>query len=488
MEDIPNGFTGFSKRDPGFVSAGEAMRKRRAEAEYRKQDPERYRNSGKRAAQFGWQLPQKEAVPGTIGDSWVKRRIEQPKDMKRFLRVPDVTKGEEAPVYDERALNEIPETDRRWAWVQVDLAAIRHNTLAVKNTLSRDVKLMAVVKADGYGHGAVQCARTALNTGAEQVAVATVNEAIALREGMINAPILILSEPPVSSIPLLLAYHIMPSVYTAEFAVKYAEAADSIGLRAPYHLKINTGMNRIGVQYSEVIDFMRQIMFHRALELKGTFTHFATADDMDTMEIERANSRFMTALDMMRTAGINPGIVHAANSAASCRFPQLQYDMVRVGLSLYGYYSTPEMFGLIDLVPSMSVHARITDVRNVPLGEGVGYSLTYRSGGYAKICTIPVGYADGLRYGLSNRTDFVVAGRQYPQVGNICMDQCMFEVAQRSRGTQAYYEPEIGDEVLVVGSDGNAFVTIDEMAEKLGSMSYEITIGFGNSRLPRVYT
>lgn len=448
-------------------------------------DETRYKESGRKAARLGWQVPRENLV--VDGAKQRPAANTDPTEMKHYLRVPDVLAGEMPPVYDMEALDEIPEYDRRWSWVEISLSAVRHNTLAVKRSLQPGVRLMAVVKADGYGHGAVQCARTMLNSGAEQLAVATVDEGIQLREAGIQAPILVLSEPPISSIPLLLAHKIMPSVYTVEFAVRYAEAADSIDLRAPYHLKVNTGMNRIGVHYSEVTEFLRQISFHRALDLVGTFTHFATADETDTMEIERANNRFLMALDAMEAAGVDPGIVHAANSAATTRFPQLQYDMVRVGLSLYGYYSTPEMFGMIDLVPAMSVHARITDVKNVPLGEGVSYFLTYRSGGYAKVCTVPIGYADGLKFNLSNKIDFVMDGKQHPQVGNICMDQCMFEVSQRSRGTMAHQDPQIGDEVLIVGAQGDAFATIDQMADVLGSMSYEVCIGFGNGRMPRVY-
>ena len=162
--------------------------------------------------------------------------------------------------------------------MEVDLNAIRHNIAQVRSRVGQSRRLLAVVKADAYGHGAVRVAKTALNSGADYLAVATVDEGVELREALINAPIMILAEPPASSIPLLLAYKIMPSIYTAEFAIQYAEAADSCGLKAPYHLAVNTGMNRIGVHHSEVVSFLKQVDFHRALDLKGVFTHFATAD------------------------------------------------------------------------------------------------------------------------------------------------------------------------------------------------------------------
>ena len=343
---------------------------------------------------------------------------------------------------------------------------------------------MAVVKADAYGHGAVQVAKTALNSGAEYLGVATVDEAIALREAYVNAPVLVLGEPPASAIPLLLAYKIMPSIYTAEFAILYAEAADAFGLAAPFHLKVNTGMNRIGVRYDEVVEFARQISFHRALDLQGTFTHFATADCPGTIDFDRQVKRFAEAVNALRAAGVNPGIVHAANSAAAIRYPEVQLDMVRLGIALYGFYPCPEAYPLIDLKPAMAVKARITEVKTVPVGEGVSYGLHYRSPGAVKVCTLPIGYADGLRRGLSGRTDVLLGGKRFHQVGNICMDQCMFEVNLRQRHN---LDPQIGDEVVVVGSQGEAAVTIDAMAETLGTIQHEVAIGFGCSRLPRMY-
>ena len=308
--------------------------------------------------------------------------------------------------------------------------------------------------------------------------------AIALREAYVNAPILILGEPPATAIPLLLAYKIMPAVYTAEFAIRYAEAADAFGVSAPFHLKVNTGMNRIGVRWDEVVEFARQISFHRALDLVGTFTHFATADCPGTIDFERQVKRFSEAVNALRAAGINPGIVHAANSAAAIRYPEVQLDMVRLGISLYGFYPCPEAYPMIDLKPAMSVKARITDVKTLPVGEGVSYGLNYRSPGAVKICTMPIGYADGFRRGLSGRTDVLLAGRRFHQVGNICMDQSMFEVNLRQRND---LDPQIGDTVTIVGEQGEASVTIDQMAETLGTIQHEVAIGFGCSRLPRLY-
>jgi alanine racemase len=246
-------------------------------------------------------------------------------------------------------------------------------------------------------------------------------------------------------------------------------------------------MNRIGVHYSQVIEFLRQVTFHPGLELVGTFTHFATADEYDTMEFERALRRFEDALAQMRAAGVDPGIVHAANSAAIFRFPRAHFDMVRLGICLYGVHPSDVTRQLVNLRPVMSVHARITDVKSVPVGEGVSYGLRYQSRGYNRICTLPIGYADGLRRGLSDKLDVIMGGQAYPQVGSICMDQCMFEVSQKSRPSAAKADPQIGDTVTILGAEGNAENTLDGMAAQLGTIPYEVAIGFGCSRLPRIY-
>ena len=471
-KDLPSGFTGFARRNSNsnFESAADAIRAReaqRAAAGTAKPAPRRA------TASF---LSQAEARNEAAFEA---QAAQQP------------TAGAEAPEqpkpsFDPDKLATIPSKDRRWSWIEIDLNAIRHNTQAVKKAIGAGRHLMAIVKADAYGHGAVRVAKTALNSGADYLGVATVDEGIQLREGLVNAPILMLAEPPASAIPLLLAYKIMPAVYTSEFAISYAEAADSMGIKAPFHLAVNTGMNRIGVRHDEVVSFMNQVGFHRALDLVGTFTHFATADCPETLDFQIQAKRFIEAVDALREAGINPGIVHCANSAAAIRYPDVRFDMVRLGIGLYGYYPCPECFPLIDLKPAMSVHARITDTRLVPMSEGVSYGLNYRSSGSVKICTVPIGYADGLRRGLSGRMDFIVDGVRCRQVGNICMDQCMLEVDLRSYARRQRIDPQIGDEVLIVGEQGEAAVSIEELCETLGTIPHELCIGFSH-RMPRYY-
>lgn len=398
---------------------------------------------------------------------------------------PPATAGFSAGFSDE-GLESVTGPERRWSWVEIDLSAIRHNVQVAKRRLAPGCRLVAVVKANAYGHGAVQVAKIALSAGAAQLAVATVNEGVQLRRAGIDAPILVLSEPPASAVPLLLHHRLTPSVYTPEFAIAYGEAADRHGVRAPFHLAVNTGMNRIGVRFDEALDFVRQISFHRALEQLGTFTHFATADCAETLDFNMQLRRFKETVAAMRAAGIDPGLVHCANSAAILRYPETHMDMARLGISMYGFHPCPETRGYFDLRPAMSVHARITAVNTPPMSEGVSYGMNYRSTGSVKICTIPVGYADGYVRALSGRTSVVYAGHLCRQVGNICMDQCMFEVDMRSHGTHRRLDPHVGDEVLLVGAQSPAAVSIEDLCDVLGTIPHELCCAF-SLRMPKVY-
>ena len=382
---------------------------------------------------------------------------------------------------------EIPEIQQRWSWLEIDLSAIRHNVEDARAQLQPGTKLLAVVKADGYGHGAVECARASLEAGADYLGVATAPEAFKLREaGITDVPLMIISQPPAETAPLLVKHQVMPAVYDPKFALAYGAAAEAAGVKAPYHMAVNTGMNRIGVRWTDVVDFQKAVAGCDALQLVGTFTHFATADCPATAEFETQVARFQQAIDALREAGVNPGIVHAANSASIWRYPQVHFDMVRLGISLYGFMACPEIADIADLQLAMTVHARITDTRMVEPGDGVSYGLHYNPTEYERVCTVPLGYADGLRRGLSSNTSFIWNGRLCRQVGNICMDQCMFVVDIRPDENGEVANPQVGDEVLIVGKQGDAEVTITEMAQKLGSNDHEIAIGFAQ-RMPRVF-
>ncbi len=480
LDTLPNGFIGGFPKDPDFISAGEASRRAREAARRASAYPP--------SEGFEPSNPLDEALlyGGRRPDAAPEGSFQYARDLDSGQRLAGEHPFEDIRL-DAASIPDYDPRDLRWAWVEVDLSAIRHNIAETRRYLNNRSRLMAVVKADAYGHGAVEVSKAALAAGADRLAVATVPEALALREAGLTAPIQVLSQPPAAAIPLLVDFAITPSVYEPDFAVAYGEAADRKGMKAPFHLAVNTGMNRIGVHHRDVVEFLYQVSFHRALQLEGTFTHFATADCPEELEFDRQRRRFEEAILAIRSAGFDPGIVHAANSAAIYRFPHVHYDMVRQGISLYGFHPCNETRGYVDLRPAMSVHARITDVHAVPMSEGVSYGLDYRSPGSVKICTLPLGYADGLRVGLSGNMDVIMGGRYYRQVGRICMDQCMFEVDMRRRATVPAADPQVGDHVIVVGTEGAAQTTIDEMAERLHTIHYELAIGFAQ-RLPRIYT
>ena len=377
----------------------------------------------------------------------------------------------------------IPET--RWAWVEIDRGALRRNVRAFKGLLGSRQRLCCVVKADAYGHGAVECARVMQSAGADMFAVATVLEGVALREGGVTAPILLLSEPPVEAIPLLLEHEIMPTIYTVEFALAFGEGAVRAGTVGKYHLAIETGMNRIGVHYTEVVEFRHSIDFHRGLSCAGVFTHFATADDIDGWDYKLQCKRFDEAVRAMRDAGFDCGTVHCDNTPATMLDDTTRYDMVRVGIGLYGLQPCEAAAARMPLEPVMSVRARITRTTHPAMGEGVSYGFTYRVPRTAvQVCTIPLGYADGLSRTLSNRIDVLYRGERVRQVGNICMDQCMFAIQQTP--IHQIPEAEHGDVVTIIGRDGDAEITMDEMARLRGTINYEVACGFG-MRLEKVY-
>ena len=370
-------------------------------------------------------------------------------------------------------------TKNRWAWAEIDLSAITRNVSNLKALTKRGTIFMAVVKADGYGHGGVRAARAALDGGADRLGVATIAEGMELREAGISAPIMLLSEPPETAIPFLLEHDLTPTVTTREFAVALGTWTSSRGLVARYHLKIDSGMNRIGVRAEDAAQFARGLSGFPGLELEGTFTHFATADVPGDWDVERQLERFRSALEEMRTEGVDPGIVHAANSPATILYPETHLDMVRCGLSIYGLYPSPAAREAVALTPARSVKARATLVKRVAMGESVSYGFTWTAAAPTVVATLPLGYADGIHRAGSNEITVLVGGKRCRQIGRVCMDQLMIEVP---RGV----EVSRGDEVVVVGVQGDERATLEDLAEAAGTINYEMTCSLG-MRLERVY-
>lgn len=380
------------------------------------------------------------------------------------------------------------EPSDRWAWVEIDLNAIKRNTRALKGLLRRGTQLMCAVKADAYGHGAVACTKAMRSAGADQFAVATVAEGVELRKAGIDWPILLLNQVPDGAIQTLVDYDIMPSVFTSDFALAYGELSAAAGKVGKYHLAIDTGMTRIGVMPADAMELRRAIDFHRGLQCAGTFTHFATADSLQDWDFKLQARRFTDVVEALRDAGCDVGLVHCDNTPGTILHPEYHYDMCRVGIGLYGLQPCEATAPRISLTPAMSVRARVIRAVRPAVGEGVSYGLSYRvPTPHIQIATIPLGYADGLSRTLSGRMDVLVHGRRARQVGTICMDQCMFSVD--TNPVRSYHRSQPvseGDLVTIIGVDGDERISADEMADLRGTINYEVTCNFG-MRLEKVY-
>lgn len=377
----------------------------------------------------------------------------------------------------------------RSSWLEISKSALRSNLSFFKRRIAQNTKVMAIVKANAYGHGAASCAKLFLSAGAEQLGVATVAEGKELRRAGIAAPILILSEPPVSSIPVLLDQNLMPTVQTVEFGLEYGEAAASRDVQAGYHLGIDTGMTRNGIDWRDVVEVRDALDFHKGLVCTGTFTHFATADEPHNWDFELQHNRFMEALGALHDADLEFGLVHCDNSAAAVLRQESNYDMVRIGVGLYGLNPSAAFASeFSELQPAMSVHARVTRVSYPPVGAGVSYGMTWRvPKSNMQVASFAVGYADGFSRELSGRAKVLCNGHVFQQVGAICMDHAMFAVEVNPYAQFSAVDPvQVGDEIILLGSQGNNCITAEEIAKLRGTIHYEVVCDFG-MRLEHVY-
>ena len=378
-------------------------------------------------------------------------------------------------------------------WAEVDLDAIAHNISALRGLTKPTTHFMAVVKANAYGHGAVAVAWQALAAGADWLGVARVHEGVELRQAGIRAPILIFGYTPPREAPALLTHDLTATVYSFETASAYSEAACAAGRTLRVHLKVDTGMGRLGL-IPEVFNlsptgkavsgnpvFEADAIAHLpGIELEGVYTHFAAADHADTSYTLAQLEKFNDFLDHLHFAGLSVPIRHAANSAALIRMPKTHFDMVRCGIAMYGLYPSDAVDrDQIVLRPAMEWKSHAIHVKHVPAGFHVSYGMTYTTDRPTVIATVPVGYADGLNRRLSSTGAMLAGGRRVPIVGRVCMDLTMLDL-----GPDANLS--VGDEVVVIGRQGDAVLTADEMAGTLGTINYEVVTTVA-ARVPRVH-
>ena len=365
------------------------------------------------------------------------------------------------------------------AWVEIDLAALTHNVKQLKNLLSPQTELMAVVKADAYGHGAVAVSQTVLSAGASWLGVATIPEGIELREAGIEAPILLLGATHTAQqVKAIAQWHLQPTICTAKQALIFSEVLVGLNQSLPVHAKLDTGMSRLGAPWQEATEFVQLVKGLPNLKLASIYSHLATADSPDTAVMKEQHQRFERAIAQIKTSGINPIRLHLANSAAALADPDLHYDLVRVGLATYGLYPAPHLQNVVDLKPAMQVKAKVTQVKTIEAGTGVSYGYQFIAQRQTKIAVVGVGYADGIPRNLSNKMQVLVKGKLVPQVGAVTMDQLMLDVTDIP-------DLEVGEVVTLLGKDGENQITADDWAATLGTISWEIICGFKH-RLPRV--
>jgi alanine racemase len=361
-----------------------------------------------------------------------------------------------------------------FTWIEIDLAAVEDNVKALRGITG--VPVMAVVKANGYGHGAVEVARAALAAGASWLAVSCAEEALVLRAAGIPVPILVLGMVTPQEADEAIAAGLTLTVYCRETAELYSQRASALGRSVNIHLKVDSGMGRLGTLPGEqTLELAKTAAAMPSVHLEGVFTHLACADEEDPEPTLDQLAKFDATVQMLNAAGIRPAWIHAANSAAAIAFPQARYNIVRAGVAIYGVHPSPTVKLPAPFRPALSWKARLVSCKVLPPGWGVSYGMEYHTSGEETVGVIPVGYADGWR---RNRPNLVLLhGRRTPVIGRVCMDQCMVRLPE---------DASLGTDVVLIGRQGEEEIRVEEVAERWGTINYEVITGI-SARMPRVY-
>jgi alanine racemase len=357
----------------------------------------------------------------------------------------------------------------------VNLRAVSQNIAKIRKTIGRERNLMAVVKADGYGHGSVEVSRTALESGADCLGVALPEEGVILRQAGIDVPILVFGSIQPSEAYKTIDSLLDQTVCSVEATEALNQEACKASVRVNVHVEVDTGMGRIGVKPEDVSAFVRRILKFKNLKVKGIFTHFPSADEADKAFSKRQIEIFDRVIRELEVSGITIPQKHLANSAAVLDLPEAYYDLVRPGIMIYGLYPSDKVSHSIELKPAMTLTTRISFLKTVPPGTPISYGRTFVTKKETKVATLPVGYGDGYSRLLSGRGEVLINGHRFPLIGRVCMDMCMVDVSQAG-------DVEPGDEVILFGEE----LSVDEIAAKIGTINYEIVCAVGK-RVPRVY-
>jgi len=361
-----------------------------------------------------------------------------------------------------------------FTWIEINLSAIEDNVRALRTIAG--VPIMAVVKANGYGHGAVEVSRAALAAGSSWLAVSCAEEALVLREAGIAAPILVLGMVTAQEADEAIAAGLSLTVYCQESVDLYSTRAAALGRSVNVHLKVDTGMGRLGTLPGEpTLALARNITSMPSMHLEGVFTHLACADEENPAPTESQLLKFSSTLEALQGIGVRPAWIHAANSAATLAFPQARFNMVRNGLAMYGVHPSPQVRLPSSFRPALSWKARLVSCKVLPPGWGVSYGMEYHTTGEETVGVIPVGYADGWRRNRSNVV--LLHGKRVPVIGRVCMDQCMVKLPEGA---------SLGTEVVLIGRQGGEEIRAEEVAARWGTINYEVITGI-SARMPRVY-
>ena len=353
-------------------------------------------------------------------------------------------------------------------WTEINLDAIANNVKNIKQLIGEKIELMAVVKGNAYGHDILEVSSVVLKNGASRLAVARLEEGIFLRKAGITIPILVLGLTLEQQVELLVLYNITPTVCKYEMIEKLSKFAVKEDKTVKVHIKVDTGMGRIGIFPNHVLDFVKKVKALKNIEIEGIFTHFSVADEKDKTYTEEQFRKFMGVLSTLEREGIKIPIKHVGNSATLLDFPHMWLDLVRTGISVYGLYPSTEVQKTVKLIPAHSFKTQIVFLKELSAGEYISYGRIYTTTKRrTKVASLPVGYADGYKRLLSNQGEVLVRGRRFPVIGRVCMDQCMIDVTN-------FPQVEVGDEVVLWGRQGQEEITVEEIAEKIGTINYEI--------------
>lgn len=368
----------------------------------------------------------------------------------------------------------------RDTWVEISLDAIQRNVKAFKQHIRAGSNLMAVVKADGYGHGAVEVARAAVEAGADYLAVALLDEAIELRDAGITEPLLVLGYTKPAGVKVALENEITLTVFSTDSLNAIAEAAEELQKKAKIHVKIDTGMMRIGIQNKEAaLAFLKSIPSNQ-VEVEGIFTHFADADHPDDDTYTRKQFKdFLEITSYLEENGFNIPVKHCCNSAATIAYPEMHMDMCRVGVSIYGLYPSEHLREIIPLTQAMTFKTKPVMLKQVEASQAISYGCTFLTDRPTTVATIPVGYADGFSRSLSNRGSVTTGGKRAPIIGRICMDQSMIDVTDIA-------DVDYDSELVIFGDPGTGAISLGEVADLMNTIHYEVACLIGK-RVTRVY-